>query len=124
MKKPFVLIIDDQPGIRMLLLETFKLEMVEVEAVSSGEEVLEIIYIRSPDLIFVDLKMPKKDGFTVISDLKEKGFKGHIVIMTGMDIPSAEEKQVDYVLKKPFDIDEALMILHKLLKSNKEKMLS
>ncbi|WP_051533722.1 response regulator [Desulfitibacter alkalitolerans] len=123
-KKPSVLIVDDQLGVRMLLSEAFSLECFEVDTAASGEEALELLKTSHPDVLFLDLKMPKKDGMYVFSQLKKMEYKGFIVLMTGMETVDVNI-DVDYVLSKPFDIDYAIKILHQLLNiKSEEKYLS
>lgn len=113
-KKSSVLIVDDQLGVRMLLSEAFNLENFEVKTAASGEEALELLENSHPDVLFLDLKMPKKDGMYVFKQLKKMDYKGFIVLMTGMETVDVNI-DVDYVLSKPFDIDCAIKILNKLL---------
>lgn len=112
-RKPYVLVVDDQAGIRMLLKEAFEIgvEDVKVETVASGDEAIEIVKKSFPDIIFLDLKMPKKDGIEVFLELKELGYNGYIVIMTGLEALDIEV-DADYILCKPFDIQEAVEVLH------------
>lgn len=84
-KKSSVLIVDDQLGVRMLLSEAFSLENFEVKTAASGEEALELLENSHPDVLFLDLKMPKKDGMYVFKQLKKMDYKGFIVLMTGME---------------------------------------
>lgn len=113
-KKSSVLIVDDQLGVRMLLSEAFNLENFEVKTAASGEEALELLENSHPDVLFLDLKMPKKDGMYVFKQLKKMDYKGFIVLMTGMETVDVNI-DADYVLSKPFDIDCAIKILNKLL---------
>lgn len=113
-KKPSVLIVDDQLGVRKLLAEAFNLENVQVQTAASGEEALEILKTSHPDILFLDLKMPKKDGIYVYQQLKKMDYKGYIVLMTGMEAVDVK-LEVHHVLSKPFDIDCAVKVLHKLL---------
>ncbi|MBS3969349.1 MAG: response regulator [Clostridia bacterium] len=123
-KKSSVLIVDDQLGVRMLLSEAFSLENFEVKTAASGEEALELLENSHPDVLFLDLKMPKKDGMYVFKQLKKMDYKGFIVLMTGMEAVDVIV-DADYVLSKPFDIDFAVKILHQLLNiKSEEKYLS
>jgi two-component system response regulator (stage 0 sporulation protein F) len=115
MKKPLVLIIDDQPGIRMLLEETFKTEMVEIKTAENGDKALDLIKKYHSDIIFLDINMPKRSGLDILQELKTSGFKGAVVLMTGFFFEEDDDVDVDYILKKPFDIIEAIEVLHTFL---------
>ncbi len=118
-----VLIIDDQLGVRMLLSEAFKNEDFNVNTAADGEEALEMLKSNFPEIIFLDMKMPKMDGTLVYSEIRDLGYQGPVVIMTGMETLDVD-LDADYILSKPFDIDEAIEILHKLLNTREEKRLS
>jgi len=102
----------------MLLAEAFRSDTTIVKAASSGDMALEMLKKGHPDIIFLDLKMPKKDGTEVLDDLKAAGFTGKIVVITGMDTLGFELGDVDYILHKPFDIAEAVGVLYSLLGLN------
>jgi len=122
-RRPHVLIIDDQLGVRMLLSEAFKNEDFLVTTAANGEEALELLKTSYPDIIFLDMKMPKRDGNFVYYELRNLGYQGPVVIMTGMEKRDVD-LEVDYILSKPFDIDEAIEMLHQLLNTREEKRLS
>ena len=70
-----LLIVDDEPHIRMLLQQT--LEELEDEDVSfytaeNGEEALEIIKTENPQLVFLDVMMPKMNGMEVCRTVKKE----------------------------------------------------
>lgn len=121
-RKPQVLIVDDQLGVRMMLAEAFKNEDFEVNTSADGEEALALVKTSNPGIIFLDMKMPKMDGIFVFSELRKLGYEGPIVIMTGMEKGDVD-LDVDYILSKPFNIDEAIDLLHQL-GTREEKLLS
>ena len=66
-----LLIIDDEEMIREPLVESFEFEGFEVGSANDGEEGLVKAIEMNPDLILVDLTMPKMDGLTMINKLRE-----------------------------------------------------
>ena len=67
-----ILICDDEPYIRMLLeqtLEDLEDEGVEIFIASNGQEGYDLIVEEKPQLVFLDVMMPKKDGFEVLKEM-------------------------------------------------------
>ena len=70
-----ILIVDDEPHLRMLIqqtLEELEDDGVELFTASNGEEALETIRKEEPNLVFLDVMMPKKNGFDVCSAVKNE----------------------------------------------------
>ncbi|MBM7551789.1 response regulator [Thalassobacillus pellis] len=103
-----VLIVDDQPGIRMLLEEVIKSEGFQVSCKETGQEALEYIKGNNPDLILVDYNLPVMNGGELLHHLKEEGYEKPAILMTGLSVDSlGEEKDFHFVRKvisKPFNI--------------------
>ena len=107
-----LLIVDDEAHIRMLLEQT--LEELEEEEVSfffaeNGEEALKIIRAEMPQLVFLDVMMPKMNGMEVCRRVKkELGLDNvFIVLLTAkgqeMDRLKGQEVGADVYMTKPFD---------------------
>ncbi len=112
-----ILIADDEPGMRILLEQTFEpLEdngVVLLQA-SDGEQALEIIKTEKPDLVLLDVMMPKMSGFDVCNTVKNiLGMKDiYILMLTAkgqtLDKQTGKDAGVDYYITKPFDPDSVL----------------
>ena len=77
-----ILVVDDSADIRLLLSRTMKAAGYEVFQASDGSEVLPAVHSYQPDLILLDVSMPKVDGFTALGMLKnDPRTKGIPVIM-------------------------------------------
>ena len=116
-----VLIVDDEDSIRFSLLEAFKEEGYKVLEASTGLECMEIVKGQSPDLVLLDLKLPKTTGTDLLKQIKE--FDNHIVVImltAHGDITSAVETMRhgahDYILK-PFNIEELKMTIQRALET-------
>lgn len=107
-----LLIVDDEPHIRMLIEQT--LEELEDEGVNffsaeNGEQALEIIQTENPQLVFLDVMMPKMNGMEVCRRVKkELGLnKVFIVLLTAkgqeLDRQKGQEVGADLYMTKPFD---------------------
>jgi two-component system, OmpR family, alkaline phosphatase synthesis response regulator PhoP len=110
---PKVLIVDDEPLIRLLLeqtLEVFQEHGVEVLSSENGVEAVEIIKKERPELVFLDVMMPKMNGFEVCSIVKQqlKMSDVCIVMLTAkgqeQDKQKAMEAGTDQYITKPFSI--------------------
>jgi DNA-binding NtrC family response regulator len=77
-----VLIVDDDPGLRMALQDRFKHWGCQVSLASDGKEALAICARRSFHMILLDLSMPLMNGMEVLNRLREDGFPGDIVVLT------------------------------------------
>lgn len=121
---PKILIVDDEAHLRFLLeqtLEEFEDFDVEIESVENGALALESIENEKPNLMFLDVMMPKVNGFEVCSRVKsnEKTKDIFVVLLTAkgqeIDRIRGEEVGADIYLTKPFDPDEIVSISEKQL---------
>src|ERR671933_1662514 len=112
-----ILIVDDEPHIRLLLeqtLEDLEDEGVELLAAENGEEALEAIETERPDIVFLDVMMPKMNGFDVCNAVKNqlKIDSVYIIMLTamgqGFDKQRGQQVGVDMYMTKPFDPDEVV----------------
>ena len=113
-----ILVVDDEAHIRMLIeqtLEDLEDDGVEILTASNGEEALETIQEEAPDLVFLDVMMPKMNGFDVCNAVKKEGNGGpspYIVLLTAkgqeLDKQKGEEVGADLYMTKPFDPDALL----------------
>jgi two-component system alkaline phosphatase synthesis response regulator PhoP len=114
---PTILIVDDEAHIRMLIqqtLEELEDDGVELMTASNGEEALSIISTSKPNLVFLDVMMPKVSGFDVCQRTKrELGLTGtYIVLLTAkgqeFDRQKGYDSGADLYMTKPFDPDTLL----------------
>lgn len=112
-----ILIVDDEPHIRLLLeqtLEDLEDESVEVLTADNGESALKIIETERPAIVFLDVMMPKMNGFDICNKVKnELSLKDvYIVLLTAkgqeFDKKKGAEAGADMYMTKPFNPDEIL----------------
>ncbi|HHN64671.1 MAG TPA: response regulator [Nitrospirae bacterium] len=80
-----ILVVDDDPAIRMLYKEELEDEGYEVVVASSGKEALELFEKESPDLVTLDILMPDMDGIQVLRKMKEMRPRLPIIMSTAYD---------------------------------------
>jgi len=114
-----ILIVDDEPHIRLLLeqtLEELEDEGVDILIAENGEEALNTIKEEKPDVVFLDVMMPHKNGFEVCETVKgEWGMLDvYIIFLTAkgqeFDRQKGHESGADMYLTKPFNPDEIVEI--------------
>src|SRR5215211_2047206 len=120
-----LLIVDDEVHIRMLIEQT--LEELEDEGVSflsaeNGEQALEIIQAENPQLVFLDVMMPKMNGMEVCRRVKKELILDNvfIVLLTAkgqeLDRLKGQEVGADLYMTKPFDPEVILSKAKEVLK--------
>ncbi len=112
-----ILVADDEANMRWVLERALTKAGYEVETVEDGQLALDRALAERPDLVLVDLKMPKMNGLSVLRTLKEHYPDLLIVMMTahGSTATAVEAMKAgahDYLMK-PFDIDELLITVTK-----------
>lgn len=109
MKKK-LLIVDDQHGIRMLLMEVFRSEGYETFQASAGQVALDIVRNEKPELVLLDMKIPGMDGLEILKHMKQIDPSIKVIMMTAYGeldlIQEATELGALKHFTKPFDIDD------------------
>ena len=119
-----VLIVDDEQHIRLLIeqtLEPLEDEGVELLTAPDGEAALDVVEHHRPRLVFLDVMMPKRNGFDVCRAIKHEMGLGdtYVVMLTAKgqayDREQGVEVGADVYLTKPFDPDELLDLARSVL---------
>jgi DNA-binding response OmpR family regulator len=112
-----ILIVDDEPHLRMLIqqtLEELEDEGVELLMAGDGQQALDTIREEKPNLVLLDVMMPRKNGFDVCHAVKhELGMGGtYVILLTAkgqeFDRQRGQEVGADLYMTKPFDPDALL----------------
>ena len=120
-----LLIVDDEAHIRMLIeqtLEDLEDEGVELLFAENGEEALNLIQKERPNLVFLDVMMPKMNGMQVCQKVKKELNLSdiYIVLLTAkgqeVDRQKGLEMGADKYMTKPFDPDEMLSVAESVLR--------
>lgn len=107
-----VLIIDDDEDMQDLLREALEIEDYEVMVAEDGIVALDTIKDSPPDLILLDLMMPRMDGSTFAHELREQNLASTVpIIVVSADVNAkqkVEQMGADSYITKPFDLHHLL----------------
>lgn len=112
---------DEKPMAHALELKLSKAGF-DVKVVYDGEEAIKTLEENTFDLMLLDLMMPKKDGFSVLTSIREKGMKIPIIVSTNLsqeeDMKKAKELGADdYFVKSNTPISQVVEYIERLLKN-------
>lgn len=120
-----IVVVDDEPSIRELLVASLHFAGYEVETAASGSEAIEIIEKTQPDLIILDVMLPDIDGFTVTRRIRQEGIDAPVLFLTARD--DTQDKVMgltvggdDYVTK-PFSLEEVVARIRAILRRTREQ---
>lgn len=110
-----VFIADDELIIRQglkCIIEWNELGFEIIGEAANGEDALRFIMANNPDVVMLDIRMPKLTGIDVVKEIRERGYKGKIIILSGYSefkyAQAAIRYGVEYYLTKPIDEKELL----------------
>ncbi len=121
---PKILIVDDEPNMRILLkatLEELEDKGVELLTADNGEETLEIIKTKKPELVILDIMLPGMSGFEVCNTVKNVlGMKDIYILMLTAKVEEGDRQKgkdvgADIYMTKPFNPDEVFEKVAKVL---------
>ena len=118
-RKTTIVAADDDPQLLRLITRNLQLEGYDVLAASDGQQALELIENNSPDLVLLDVMMPRMDGFTVCYRVREFSAVPIIIITArGQDQDKVRglDLGADDYLTKPFSVDEVLARVRAVLR--------
>ena len=109
LRRPRVLVVDDDPNVRLLCATNLTLDGFDVIEAGNGQEGLERVGEDAPDLVLLDISMPVLDGFELATAVRRNHRTRHVplVFLTGEATPDAEERAFAIgaagYFTKPFD---------------------
>lgn len=122
MKKK-ILIIEDEAALQKALVEFLTLEDFEVLSASDGERGLEMAKQSLPDLVLLDIILPKKDGYEVLDEIKsdEKTKAIPVILLTNLESPGDVEKALSkgassYLVKSDYKLEDVARKIRETLK--------
>ncbi|MFI9317944.1 response regulator [Streptomyces albogriseolus] len=118
-----VLVVDDNKVIRQLIRVNLELEGIEVVTAADGAECLEVVHQVRPDLITLDVVMPRLDGLRTAGRLRSDPRTAGIPLVivsacTQHEVDSGLDVGVDAFLAKPFEPQELVRVVQSLVNSS------
>lgn len=116
-----VLIVDDEPNIVLSVEFLMRREGHEVVTASDGQEAMKLVAATRPDLMILDVMMPRKNGFEVCAEVRAEPALSHIpILMLTAKGREAEMKKgislgADAYITKPFSTHDLVAKVHELL---------
>ncbi len=116
MKKPRILLVDDESEFVDTLAERLHLRGYHAETANDGETALHSIENDCPDLVVLDLKMPGLSGMEVLKEIRKNSKPVPVILLTGHGstkegIEGMRQGAYDYLIK-PIDIDELIQVIN------------
>ena len=112
-----VLVVDDDPHIRRILTLNFEDEGYEVSVAVDGDEATEMARTLHPDVMVLDVMMPRSDGFSVLRMLRASPQTDDIPIVllsakaSDDEVFAGWQSGADSYVTKPFEVDDVLRIV-------------
>ena len=117
--KSRVLVVDDEDALRMVLSSELSSSGYEVATASDGDEAITVIQNKRFDLVLLDIKMPKVDGFEVLKFVKKNFPAMKVIMLTGFaDLKNAIESKkhgAEDFVSKPYDLVDLLTTIERVL---------
>lgn len=115
MKKAHIILIEDDPILSKVINEELKIAGYDVDLAMDGEYGLELVKTKKPDLVLLDLILPKKHGFDVLADMKKSPETQSIpvIILTMLGSDDDIKKGIklganDYIVKSQHAVGEII----------------
>ena len=115
-----ILVVEDAPDVLSVLDRTLSDNGYAVSAATDGESGLAAALDQRPDLLILDIGLPRKDGYAVARELRARAYTGPVLMLTARDTVSDKVEGLDAgaddYLAKPFSYDELLARVRALLR--------
>ena len=118
-KKNLILVVDDEESLRTVLSSELISEGYEVRTAADGDDAIAEMRNVDFDLVLLDIKMPRMNGFEVLKHIKENHARSKVVMLTGFaDLKNAIESKklgADDFVSKPYDLVDLLTTIERVL---------
>jgi DNA-binding NtrC family response regulator len=114
-----ILVVDDEEALRTVLSSELVSEGYSVETASDGDEAITILTGKVFDLVLLDIKMPRVDGFEVLKFIKKNSPQIKVIMLTAFaDLKNAIESKklgAEDFISKPYDLVDLLTTIERVL---------
>jgi len=126
-RRSLVLVVEDDPDLGDTIVSFLKDEGLDAKLARDGDQAMRLVDQVSPAAMILDLMMPRRDGFSVLRELRADGRISHLPVIVVTAIFGLSERlyatelgAADYVTK-PFELDELLERVRNVLASRREE---
>ncbi len=120
---PNILVVDDKDSMRNMLTETLIGEGHRVDSAASGQKALDLVRLKSYDVVLTDLKMPEIDGLQLLSEVKQIDSETSVILMTAFgtieDAVAAMKLGAFDFITKPFDTEHLCVLVTRALENRR-----
>lgn len=120
-EKNSILVVDDEDALRTVLSSELESEGYIVATAGDGDEAISTLQGKLFDLVLLDIKMPRVDGFEVLRFVKERYPATKVIMLTGFaDLKNAIESKklgAEDFVSKPYDLVDLLTTIERVLTS-------
>lgn len=114
-----ILVVDDEDALRTVLSSELVSEGYEVGGAADGDEAINELQKKTYDLVLLDIKMPRMNGFEVLKFIKDKHPKTKVIMLTGFaDLKNAIESKklgAEDFVSKPYDLVDLLTTIERVM---------
>lgn len=114
-----IILAEDEPALAQIIKESLETRDFQVILCKDGEEAFSEFLKNKPDILVLDVMMPKKDGFTLAQEIRKTDKKTPIIFLTAksqtQDVVDGFHFGGNDYLKKPFSMEELIVRIHALL---------
>ncbi len=118
-KKTTILLAEDEPSLGQIIKESLETRSFHVLLCDNGEKAMQVYQKESPELLVLDVMMPKKDGFTLAKEIRAIDKHIPIIFLTAksqtQDVVEGFTIGGNDYLKKPFSMEELIVRINNLL---------
>jgi len=116
MREITILVVDDEADIRATVSAMLEIEGYDVAEASNGADALHVLEERRPDLILLDMRMPILDGWGFAAELRRRGHRTPIVVMTAARDAAhwAAEIAAAAFVAKPFGFEDLIAAVERV----------
>ncbi len=123
-----ILFVEDEQGLGQVVKETLQTRGFDIYWATNGVEGWSLFHQCKPDVCVLDIMMPRKDGLSLVEDIRKVNQEVPIIFLTARtqttDVIKGLEAGADDYMKKPFSMEELILRIHKLVRRHQRMPLT